>query len=109
MDRTEFTPTDLSEFVADTAKRFCPQCGQAIRQPKRGRTKKFCSDRCRWNWWNTHPSPDNWKKVAHHVCPVCGRVFLVRLQDGRGRTYCSRACANKSRRKRGEADEPSEE
>ena len=105
MDKTDFPQADLSEFLENTAKRFCPQCGKAIRQPRYGRTKKFCSDRCRWAWWNTHPSPENWKKVEKRICPVCGRVFLARLQEGRARTYCSRACANKGKRKGGVKDD----
>jgi len=39
---------DISEFTAACAKRFCPECGMAIEQNKRGRPRSFCSDRCRW-------------------------------------------------------------
>lgn len=41
---------DISEFTAACAKRFCPECGSAIKLNERGRPKSFCSDRCRWTY-----------------------------------------------------------
>jgi endogenous inhibitor of DNA gyrase (YacG/DUF329 family) len=32
----------------------CKQCGIEIRLIKGKKKKQFCSDRCRWDWWNNH-------------------------------------------------------
>jgi predicted nucleic acid-binding Zn ribbon protein len=44
----EYPEMDIEEFIEGCAKRFCPMCGVAIVQKRRGRKKKFCSDKCRW-------------------------------------------------------------
>jgi len=41
---------DIEEFIKDCAKRFCPFCGVAITPNANGRPKKFCSDKCRWDF-----------------------------------------------------------
>lgn len=33
---------------------YCKCCGKAIVQPSGAREKKFCSDKCRMEWWNAH-------------------------------------------------------
>lgn len=30
----------------------CEHCGLAIKSIKGKKKKRFCSDRCRWQWWN---------------------------------------------------------
>lgn len=89
----------LDELAAQTVKRFCPQCGEAIVENLRGRPKVFCSDRCRYAWKNTHPKPENWASTRTAVCPVCGKSFLAFREYDRPRKYCSRACANRARAK----------
>ena len=32
----------------------CLKCGNEIRSIKGKKKKRFCSDRCRWDWWNNH-------------------------------------------------------
>ena len=32
----------------------CKQCGMAITSTNGKKLKQFCSDQCRWNWWNSH-------------------------------------------------------
>jgi endogenous inhibitor of DNA gyrase (YacG/DUF329 family) len=32
----------------------CLKCGIEIRSIKGKKKKRFCSDRCRWDWWNNH-------------------------------------------------------
>lgn len=32
----------------------CKQCGIEIKSIKGKKKKQFCSDRCRWDWWNNH-------------------------------------------------------
>ena len=91
------TAQEEQEFLDAVATGFCPNCGVAIVQPPRGRTKKFCSDECRFQWKNKHPKPENWKSSRTAVCPVCGKTFTASREYTRQRKYCSRACANKGR------------
>jgi endogenous inhibitor of DNA gyrase (YacG/DUF329 family) len=32
----------------------CLKCGVEIKSIKGTKKKRFCSDRCRWDWWNNH-------------------------------------------------------
>jgi len=32
----------------------CLNCGIKIKSIKGSKKKRFCSDRCRWDWWNSH-------------------------------------------------------
>ena len=32
----------------------CKRCGMTIQSIKGKKRKQFCSDRCRWDWWNSH-------------------------------------------------------
>jgi len=76
MERTEVTASQP----------VCEQCGKPIDVSKRP-GKRFCSDRCRMRWWNSHPS----KPGAHSGhCSFCGREFTMRRKGER--KYCSHAC-----------------
>lgn len=93
--KTESAEKSVAAFETAVIKKFCPQCGKAITDGTK--RKKFCSDTCRWNWWNRHPKPENWNTTEKKICPVCGEEFLARIQKGRARQYCSRACSNRAR------------
>ena len=43
---------DMSEFIAGCAKQFCPWCGTPVGRNVSGRPRKFCSDKCRYDFWN---------------------------------------------------------
>lgn len=90
-------PTTAQEYLDAVATGFCPNCGMPVEQPKRGRPKKFCSERCRFQWKNRHPKPENWKSTRTAVCPVCGKEFLAFREYTHRRKFCSRTCANRSR------------
>ena len=32
----------------------CKQCGIAITATKGKKIKQYCSDQCRWDWWNNY-------------------------------------------------------
>ena len=57
------------------ASRVCPQCGKPVAQKEGRKEKKFCSDKCRNQWWNSHQSEI--KKEAYYtlVCQFCGKEF----------------------------------
>lgn len=95
-----YSEKEKDEFLSSVAFRFCPNCGEPIVQKAHGRKKIFCSDKCRFQWKNRHPKPENWKSTRTAICPVCGREFLASREYSRQRKYCSHACANKGRARR---------
>ena len=40
---------------ADGSRGICPCCGAKVVQNPGRKAKKFCSDKCRNKWWNSHP------------------------------------------------------
>ncbi len=82
---------------------FCQQCGAPVVQNPGRKRKKFCSDRCRNKWWNSHL--DLVKRKANHqtICHFCGREFTVYGKVHR--KYCSHACYIKDRFGGGKCDE----
>ena len=50
--RSEMEDQDISSFLAACAKQFCPWCGTPVGRNINGRPRKFCSDKCRYDYWN---------------------------------------------------------
>lgn len=73
----------------------CRQCGSPLKQSSGMKMKRFCSDQCRMNWWNSHPEAVSRKAFYTFHCPVCGCEF--ESYGNRNRKYCSRACYGQSR------------
>ena len=75
----------------------CLFCGREFEQPKTGRPRKFCSDRCRREWWKAHPDRLNKNEAAMYkmTCSRCGRTFVS--YGNRNRKYCSHECYIKAR------------
>ena len=53
--------TDNSRIDLDAD--FCLQCGALLTQTPGRKRIKFCSDKCRVTWWNSHPERVNRKAV----------------------------------------------
>ena len=70
--------------------RRCKTCGAFVVQPTGRREKKFCSDKCRMDWWNSHPEKINKKAYYNLVCEECGKEF--ESYGNNRRKYCCRAC-----------------
>jgi endogenous inhibitor of DNA gyrase (YacG/DUF329 family) len=70
----------------------CNYCGNKIEQPAIGRKKKFCSDKCRREWWKSHPEAVNRKDTAIYklTCSKCGQEF--ESYGNKNRKYCSHKC-----------------
>lgn len=68
----------------------CKCCGAPIKQTPGRKEKKFCSDKCRMKWWNSHPELVERKAVYEMVCPNCGKRFSV--YGNAKRKYCSHEC-----------------
>lgn len=71
---------------------ICQCCGQTIQQPNIGRKRKFCSERCRREWWTAHPEDSQKKETAFYekTCAYCGQQFTV--YGNKNRRYCSHEC-----------------
>lgn len=71
---------------------LCLNCYEKIHQPKSGRPRKFCSDKCRRDWWKNHKDDINRSEAAiyHHKCVYCGKEFTA--YGNNKRKYCSHYC-----------------
>lgn len=70
----------------------CQNCGRPLAQPRTGRPRRFCSDRCRRLWWAAHPEQGkrSAKAVYHGNCTWCGQPF--QSYGNPNRKYCSHEC-----------------
>jgi len=73
---------------------FCRQCGAVVEARPKRKPRFFCSDACRFAWWNAHRNDAGNKKTHSLTCACCGIEY--RSHDA-GRKYCSRACYVKKR------------
>lgn len=69
----------------------CKNCGKPLAQKKGTKKKTFCSNKCRYDWWNRHRQ----KRVYHLVCHQCGRQFIS--FGNKKRKFCGRDCYLASR------------
>ena len=51
----------------------CLECGKPIEQNPGRKKKKFCSDKCRMLWWNSHSEEVNRKANYSCTCAFCGK------------------------------------
>lgn len=80
----------------ETPLEACMNCGKPIVQTEHKRQKKFCSDKCRNDWWSAHPQNRRPKKLYSHICEYCGIAF----QSDRAKSkYCTVKCFADARRK----------
>ena len=75
----------------------CRMCGTPVAQTPKHRARLFCSDSCRMRFWNSHRDLVKHKNTYSFICPFCGKEFISLGRSNR--KYCSRACADKGRRK----------
>lgn len=75
----------------------CLYCGGSITKPKTGRPKKFCSEKCRREWWKMHPEALKKNETAMYelVCGHCGKTFIS--YGNKNRKYCCHDCYIKDR------------
>ena len=65
---------------------FCLNCGASLNHIPGKKKRKFCSDKCRMAWWNSH------RELVKHktmICLNCGKEFQSLYKN---RKYCSRKC-----------------
>lgn len=69
---------------------ICENCGKSIEQQKGKKRKRFCCDKCRNQWWNSHLEQVQRKANYEFICPVCKKTFSV--YGNSKRKYCSHSC-----------------
>ena len=70
----------------------CLCCGKEIEQSLVGRKRKFCSDKCRREWWGAHQQNIQRKPTAYYemTCVHCGKTFSS--YGNKSRRYCCHEC-----------------
>jgi len=81
--------------------KYCPQCSKEIVQVSKRKPRRFCSDKCRKTWWNSHPEKVSQKAVYSFTCVGCGEPF--KAYGNQHRKYCSHECYVSTRFKGGAA------
>ena len=81
----------------------CKHCGEVISGTRGHRQRLFCSDACRYAWWNNHPEHRSKNVVHSFVCANCGQTFQSygKVQ----RKYCSHRCYIAGRYKGGDEED----
>ena len=51
--------TNVDDKKEDENSSVCLFCGKVVIQNEHRKIKKFCSDKCRYNWHNTHKGGKN--------------------------------------------------
>lgn len=69
----------------------CKNCGNPLSQVEGVKKRSFCSDKCRYNWWNQRRS----RRPYRLICYQCGKEFIS--YGNKKRKFCSRECYNLSR------------
>lgn len=63
----------------------CKYCGAAINQIPKQKPKKFCSDQCRFKWWNEHRDEMESRDIPIKECEHCG----IKFSGTKDQKYCS--------------------
>ncbi len=93
----------LSKYNDPDQYGVCELCGKRIQLHPGKKKRRFCSDRCRMKWWNTHRDCVSRKAFYSFICPSCGKQFIS--YGNKNRVYCSHDCYISSRyRKDGKKD-----
>jgi len=64
----------------------CKNCGAPLQQNATGRKRSFCSDQCRYAWWNRKRRV----RLYRLNCLCCGRQFIS--YGNKKRKFCGREC-----------------
>jgi endogenous inhibitor of DNA gyrase (YacG/DUF329 family) len=69
----------------------CKQCAKPLKQNLKSKPKKFCSDRCRREWWKANAAGSSNRKAFYQLtCSCCGKAFTS--YGNNKRKYCSHRC-----------------
>lgn len=76
---------------------LCQHCGTPVEQKPGRKEKRYCNDRCRMAYWNSHQDEVNKQAFYTLTCKHCGKEFTS--YGNRNRKYCSRLCYANARKK----------
>lgn len=76
--------------TSEKKKHICINCGTEIDEGK-----KFCSSKCRQEWWNNNLDKVNRKAYYNFTCSYCHKPF--NSYGNKNRKYCSHECYIKDR------------
>lgn len=68
----------------------CLNCGKKIISIPHKKSKKFCSDECRFKWWSKNRNKLKLKTLEKCICIYCHKEFDA--QRNAKRKYCSFNC-----------------
>ena len=68
----------------------CKNCGRQITALPGRKEKRFCSDKCRMAWWNSHREQVQKKAYYTILCAHCGKEF--ESYGNQNRKFCCRNC-----------------
>ena len=74
----------------DEPQNTCKLCKAVLPQLPKSKTKTFCSDECRIQWWSKHRNKSAGPSTIQKQCKQCGRSF--RSQLSANRKFCSIMC-----------------
>ncbi len=74
----------------DNIEHRCLYCGVPVKQNEGRKEKKFCSDKCRNKWWNSHLDMVDRRAIREITCANCGKTFTV--YGNAPRKYCCHEC-----------------
>ncbi len=69
---------------------ICKYCGKEVPQTPGRKLKKYCDDKCRLAYWNSHQDKVERKAIYEYTCPHCSKPFTA--YGNAKRRYCSRIC-----------------
>ena len=69
----------------------CRNCGMPLSHTAGAKQKLFCSDRCRYAWWNKKRGLMPYRLT----CSYCGQEFIS--YGNKNRKFCGRECYLRSR------------
>ena len=78
--------TAAKNNVTTRANTCCKQCGQVIEEHYSKRPRIFCSEKCRYSWWNANRNNPSYQAT----CAYCSGKFNTR--GNKIRKYCSHPC-----------------
>lgn len=76
--------------TVEITKKLCACCGKPVVQLSGRKMKKFCSDKCRMTWWNSHLDKVTRKANYEFICPNCKKPFTA--YGNKNRKYCCHEC-----------------
>ena len=92
--RGNLTATDSPGDEVQDDQTHCKNCGKMLRHNPGRRKKFYCSDKCRYIWWNKLRKYSPAKRIYRLNCFGCGIEFDT---SNKNRRYCGRDCYIQSR------------